>query len=83
LHQSDRDSDPQKLKGLRQAMYVLDCLHEGLGEDSIIDNCDGDSQVVKIWLDFLKDNRWVIRDDNNRWLLTDKGRRQLASYYQI
>ena len=56
-HPSDRENDPQGLKGLRQAMYVLDCLHDGLSEDHIIENCDGDAQIVKIWMDFLKDNR--------------------------
>jgi predicted transcriptional regulator len=65
-------------------MYILDCLHDGLSEDHIIKNCDGDAQLVKIWMDFLKDNRWVIKDEpNHRWLLTDKGMRQMASYYQV
>ena len=65
-------------------MYVLDCLHDGLSEDQIVKNCDGDAQIVKIWLDFLKDNRWVIRDEtNDSWVLTDRGRQQMESYYQV
>lgn len=65
-------------------MYILDCLHDGLNEDDIIKSCDGDAQLVKIWLDFLKDNRWVVKDDSrSRWRLTDKGMLQMKSYYQI
>lgn len=76
--------EPKKLSGLKQAMYILDCLHDGLSEGQIIASCDGDGQLVKIWIDFLKDNRWVIKDDaNKRWVLTDKGKEQMISYYQV
>lgn len=63
-------------------MYILDCLQDGISEDQIVKNCDGDNEMVKVWLDFLKDNRWVIKDTpNNRCVLTDKGKQQMASYY--
>jgi len=65
-------------------MYILDCLRDGLSEDQIVANCNSDAQLVKIWIDFLKDNRWVIKDDaNNRRILTDKGKEQMISYYQV
>ncbi len=65
-------------------MYILDCLHDGLSEDQIVANCNSDVQLVKIWIDFLKDNRWVIKDDaNNGRILTDKGKEQMISYYQV
>ncbi len=64
-------------------MYILDCLHDGLSEDQINNNCDGD-QIVKVWIDFLKDISWVLKDEsNNRWVRTDKGRQQMISYYHI
>ena len=63
-------------------MYILDCLHDGLIEDQIIANCDGDSQLVEIWIDFLAENRWIIKDSaNKRWVLTDKGKQQMISHY--
>jgi predicted transcriptional regulator len=54
-----------------------------LAEDQIIAKCDGDSQLVKVWMDFLLDNHWVIKDDaaDNKWVLTDKGKNQMMSYY--
>lgn len=65
-------------------MYILDSLHEGTSEDKIVSNFDGDAQIVKIWIDFLKDNRWLIKDEvNNRWVLTDKGKEQMISYYHV
>lgn len=63
-------------------MYILDCLHDGLIEDQIITKCDGDSQLVEIWIDFLAENCWIIKDSTNkRWVLTDKGKQQMISYY--
>ena len=47
-------------------MYILDCLHDGLIEDQIIANCDGDSQLVEIWIDFLAENHWIIKDSANK-----------------
>jgi predicted transcriptional regulator len=53
-------------------------------EDQIIAKCDGDSQLVEIWIDFLTETRWIIKDSaNKRWVLTDKGKQQMISYYQI
>jgi hypothetical protein len=64
-------------------MYILDCLHDGLMEDQIIAKYDGDSQLVEIWIDFLTETRWIIKDSaNKRWVLTDKGKQQMISYYQ-
>ena len=64
-------------------MYILDCLHDGLMEDQIIAKYDGDSQLVEIWIDFLTETRWIIKDfANKRWVLTDKGKQQMISYYQ-
>lgn len=63
-------------------MYVLDCLQDGLDEDQIVKNCDGETQMVKSWIDFIKENQWVIKDGaSNRWVLTDKGRQQMTSYF--
>jgi predicted transcriptional regulator len=65
-------------------MFILDCLHESMPEDKIVEKFDGDAQIVKIWIDFLKDNRWLIKDTvNNRWILTDKGKEQMISYYHV
>jgi predicted transcriptional regulator len=51
-------------------------------EDQIIAKCDGDSQLVEIWIDFLAENRWIIKDSANKgWVLTDKGKQQMISYY--
>jgi hypothetical protein len=52
-------------------------------EDQIIAKYDGDSQLVEIWIDFLTETRWIIKDfANKRWVLTDKGKQQMISYYQ-
>jgi hypothetical protein len=64
-------------------MYVLDCLHEGRSEAQIISNCDGDAQLVKIWMDFIKENGWIVQVGAKRWVLTDKGKEQFVNYYHV
>ena len=82
--QTDKGIDPLRLSGLMQAMYILDCLHDGLTEEQIIEKCHGDGQMVKIWINFSMENRWASKDvANNRWVLTDKGKQQMISYYKI
>ena len=61
-------------------MYVLDCLHKDMSVDEVILKCDGDSQMVTTWIDFLQDQHWIAKE-LNKWILTDKGRVQLTNYY--
>ena len=38
---------------LRQSVYVLERLDEGMTKDQIVGLCIGDEQTVSIWIDFL------------------------------
>jgi hypothetical protein len=71
------DEDPLSLSGLRQALYVANCLRRGLSEHDIIARFSGDEQLVKMWLSFLIHNHWIYPslDDagNIKWITTDKG----------
>ncbi len=42
-----------KLSLLRQSVYVLERLDEGMTKDQIVALCSGDEQTVSIWIDFL------------------------------
>ena len=65
-------------------MHILDCLHDGLSEIEIIQKCDGDGQIVKIWLNFLKYHKWITKDEiHDTWILTNKGAEQMIHYYKI
>lgn len=42
-----------ELSLLRQSVYVLERLDEGMTKDQIVARCSGDEQIVSIWIDFL------------------------------
>ena len=65
--------DPLRLSGLKQAAYVLDCLQNGLDENEIASKFEGDRQLVKMWISFLRHNHWMERPDG-KWTATAKGR---------
>ena len=75
---------PERLSGLKQAMYVLSRLYDGAPEKSIVESCDKDRQVIEIWIEFLKERNWIIRDSSNtKWELTEDGKNQVTSYFLV
>ena len=71
-------NDPMKLRGLRQALFILDCLCDGDTEDQIAAKFSGDDQLVKMWFSFMKHNHWLSYDEfNNKWLMTQRAKIEL------
>ena len=52
----------KELTMLQQSVYVLEKLDEGLTMEQIIVKCDGDEQLVSIWIEFLKDLNWLVKN---------------------
>jgi hypothetical protein len=79
------DADPLRIPGLKQAVYVLQCLECGDTEETIIKKFEGDSQIVRIWINFLIHNHWVLKStrepgrienycpERSCWTVTSKG----------
>ena len=44
---------------LQQAVYVLERLDKGMTLEQIAASCDGDTQLVSIWIDFITSMRWL------------------------
>jgi hypothetical protein len=65
--------EPVRLGGLKQAVYVLDCLVKGHSEEQIAITLGNDKQLVQMWILFLKHNHW-IEEGLNGWSVTAKGR---------
>jgi hypothetical protein len=65
-------------------MYVLSQIQSGTTVDSIVQACDDDRQVIDIWIAFLKERDWIVRDaSTDRWVLTEKGISQVKNYFLI
>lgn len=65
-------TDPARLVGLKQAVYVMECLVKGQSEEEIVRTISGDEQLVTMWISFLKHNHWIA-ETNGGWSSTAKG----------
>jgi hypothetical protein len=55
-----------------------------MSEAQIIEKCGGDGELVKIWINFLKDRQWLVKDKfSDSWVLTNEGIDRLIQYYRI
>jgi predicted transcriptional regulator len=72
--------------GLTAATCILKCLYKGYSKDQIINGkFNSDSQLVSIWIDFLRDKHWIEdeekHDANSTDLkLTKKGKTWLKRF---
>jgi hypothetical protein len=66
---------------LKQALYVLKGLTDSRTEQMLIGEFEGDEQLVRIWIGFLRDNRWMTRDYvDNKWIITEQGKSAIQKY---
>ena len=56
---------------MRQSVYVLERLDEGMTKDQIVGLCSGDEQTVSIWIDFLLSISLLQRNKQTSALNTD------------
>ncbi|MFY3742136.1 MAG: hypothetical protein HMLIMOIP_002600 [Candidatus Nitrosomirales archaeon] len=66
--------DPVRLAGLKQAVYVMECLVKGNNEEEIAIALGNDKQLVSMWILFLKHNHW-IEETMGGWSITVKGQK--------
>jgi hypothetical protein len=71
--------DPLQLSGLAQAIYVLKALEAGVPENEIIEQFEGDEQLVQIWISFLFHNRWM-EHPNGKWQASNKGKEWIKRF---
>ena len=64
------------LGGLRNAVYVLQCLERGLTRKEVVEHFENDEQLVDVWLSFLLQYRWVEQvDELDEWVVTTEGKK--------
>lgn len=52
--------DPaHSLSRLRQASYILKCVSEGRTRKEIVEEFDGDEQLVLIWINYLMERNYL------------------------
>jgi hypothetical protein len=57
--------------------YVLRCISEGKSEEQIAERFDGDTVLVKTWIDALKQIHYVVTNQFNELVITSDGKNYL------
>ena len=69
------EKDPSKLRGLGQAIFILEEICGGHERNELIRKLHGYCQLVALWMNFLQHNHWMVYNESAReWVLTDKGK---------
>ena len=57
--------------------YVLRCISEGKSEEQIAERFNGDTVLVKTWIDALKQIHYVATNQFNELVITSDGKNYL------
>ena len=60
--------------------YVLRSIFEGKSEAQIVERFDGDTVLVKTWIDALKQIGFVVTNHFNEQVITSDGKDHLQKY---
>ena len=75
-----RSSYTQSLTESQALAYILRLVSEGKNEDQIADRFDGDSELVKTWIDALKQIHFVIKNYFDELIITSDGVNHLQKF---
>ena len=71
------------IRGLTESQtlsYVLGCISEGKNEDQIAERFDGDTLLVRTWVDALKQIHFVVTNHFNELVITSDGKNYLQKF---
>jgi hypothetical protein len=71
----------RKTQALKQALCILKCISEGRSTRDIVEEFDGDEQLVLIWIDFLKEHGWLV-EGSSKLTATENGRLMIGKWYE-
>jgi hypothetical protein len=71
------------IRGLTESQtlaYVLRSISEGKSEEQITERFDGDTVLVKTWIDALKQIHYVVTNNFNEIVITSDGENYLQKF---
>ena len=75
-----RNSYIRDLTESQTLFYVLGCVSEGKSEEQIAERFDGDTVLVKTWVDALKRTHLVVINNFNELVITSDGKNYLQKF---
>ena len=82
MTQQEKPQNIGYLSGLKQAIVILELIGKGLSEDQIVEIADGGWRIVRIWISFLKDLKW-IEVQEHEMKITKEGMASIARYQSL
>jgi hypothetical protein len=71
------------IRGLTESQtlgYVLRCISEGKSEEQIGNRFDGDTVLVKTWIDALNQIHYIVTNQFNELVITSDGKNYLQKF---
>jgi len=71
------------IRGLTESQtlsYVLRCISEGKNEDQIAERFDGDTLLIKTWVDALKQIHFIVTNHFDELIITSEGKNYLEKF---
>jgi hypothetical protein len=71
------------IRGLTESQtltYVLRSIFEGKNEEQIAERFDGDTVLVRTWIDVLKQIHYVVTNQFNELVITSDGKNFLQTF---
>ena len=65
---------------LGTALHILRCINEGQSRKEIIQNLDGNDQLVSVWIQYLKAISWLKEDAQGNLLASEDGKSRIRQY---
>ena len=71
------------IRGLTESQtlaYVLRCISEGKSEEQIAERFDGDTLLIKTWVDALKQIHFIVTNHFDELIITSEGKNYLEKF---
>jgi hypothetical protein len=75
-----RNSYTHSLKESQALAYILRSISEGKNEEQIAERFDGDTELVKTWIDALKQIHFVVTNYFGELVITSEGEIYLQKF---
>jgi hypothetical protein len=80
--EKDDRKDIDKLSGLKQAIAIATRLSNGEKLSDLIKDAKGDEQIVMIWVNFLRELKWLEESQDGVLVVTSIGHQGITKYRQ-
>jgi hypothetical protein len=77
----NRSINHYRESALMSAVHILICLTECKSPEEIAKDFDGNIELVRIWIDYMKSINWIYRNAvDGTWIASDDGKKWIEKF---